>query len=251
PDQKGHFEDIALGFDSIEGYLNANEVYFGATIGRYANRIAEGKFNLDGKEYTLATNDGKNHLHGGPGGFHNVVWEAQLIDSQNLRLTYYSKDMEEGYPGNLGVQVIYTLTDNNKLRIDYTAYSDEKTVVNLTNHAYFNLAGAGSGPITEHKLQINADAFTPIDSTLIPTGEIVPVEGTPFDFTKPKAIAEDIEEENQQLEYAGGYDHNFVLNKPEDHTLSLAAAVYEPESGRVMKLFTTEPGVQFYTGNFL
>lgn len=251
PGRDGNFEDIVLGFDSIKGYLNANEIYFGAIIGRYANRIAKGKFTLDGKTYTLATNDGVNHLHGGPSGFHNVVWDAQLIDKQSLRLTYFSEDMEEGYPGNLNVQVIYTLTDNNKLRIDYTAVTDKKTVINLTNHAFFNLAGAGSGPVCDHKLMINADSFTPIDSTLIPTGEIIPVKGTPFNFTEPKAICEDIKAENKQLAYAGGYDHNFVLNKPDDHSLSLAAKVYEPTSGRVLKLYTTEPGLQLYSGNFL
>ncbi len=251
PDRDGDFDDIVLGFDSIEGYLNANEVYFGALIGRYGNRIAGGKFSLDGTEYTLATNNGPNHLHGGPGGFHNVVWDAELLDKQNLRLTYFSEDMEEGYPGNLQVQVIYSLDEDNKLRVDYTAFTDEKTVVNLTNHAFFNLAGAASGTINNHELMIDADAYTPVDSTLIPFGEIAPVQGTPFDFRQAKAIGRDLETDNEQLEFGMGYDHNFVLNKQREGALSLAARVREPESGRVMRIYTTEPGLQFYGGNFL
>lgn len=251
PDRDGDFDDIVLGFDSIEGYLNANEVYFGALIGRYGNRIAGGKFSLDGTEYTLATNNGPNHLHGGPGGFHNVVWDAELLDKQNLRLTYFSEDMEEGYPGNLQVQVIYSLDEDNKLRVDYTAFADEKTVVNLTNHAFFNLAGAASGTINNHELVIDADAYTPVDSTLIPFGEIAPVQGTPFDFRQAKAIGRDLETDNEQLEFGMGYDHNFVLNKQREGALSLAARVREPESGRVMRIYTTEPGLQFYGGNFL
>lgn len=251
PDRDGDFDDIVLGFDSIEGYLNANEVYFGALIGRYGNRIAGGKFSLDGTEYTLATNNGPNHLHGGPGGFHNVVWDAELLDKQNLRLTYFSEDMEEGYPGNLQVQVIYSLDEDNKLRVDYTAFADEKTVVNLTNHAFFNLAGAASGTINNHELMIDADAYTPVDSTLIPFGEIAPVQGTPFDFRQAKAIGRDLETDNEQLEFGMGYDHNFVLNKQREGALSLAARVREPESGRVMRIYTTEPGLQFYGGNFL
>ena len=251
PDRNGNYDDIVLGYDSIEGYLNSNEKYFGALIGRYGNRIAGGKFSIDGKEYSLATNNGVNHLHGGPGGFHNVVWDAKQLDDQNLRLTYFSEDMEEGYPGNLQVQVIYSLSDDNELRIDYTAITDEKTVVNLTNHAYFNLNGAASGTINGHELMINADAYTPVDSTLIPTGEIAPVQETPFDFRQSKPIGEDIEADNVQLHHGNGYDHNFVLNKPKKGALSLAAKVYEPESGRVMNLYTSEPGLQFYGGNFL
>lgn len=251
PDRNGNFDDIVLGFDSIEGYLNANEIYFGALIGRYGNRIADGKFSLDGTEYTLATNNGPNHLHGGPGGFHNVVWDAKMLDKQNLRLTYFSEDMEEGYPGNLQVQVIYSLSDDNKLRIDYTGFTNKKTVVNLTNHAFFNLSGAASGTINDHELMINADAYTPVDSTLIPFGEVAPVEGTPFGFRKTKAIGRDLETDNEQLQYGMGYDHNFVLNKQNTGTLSLAAKVHEPESGRVMNIYTTEPGLQFYGGNFL
>lgn len=251
PGRNESFGDIVLGFDSIDGYLNANESYFGAIIGRYAGRISKAKFSLGGETYKLACNNGPHHSHGGPGGFHNVVWEARVIDDQNVQLTYYSEDMEEGYPGNLQVQVIYTLTDNNKLRIDYTAVTDKKTVMNLTNHSFFNLAGAGNGPVGDHKLMINADTFTPIGSTHIPTGKVVPVKGTPFDFTQPKAISEDINTENDQLACGGGYDHNFVLNKANNHALGFAANVYEPNSGRVMKLYATEPSLVFYSGNFL
>lgn len=251
PDHNGDFDDIVLGFDSIEGYLNANEVYFGALIGRYGNRIAGGKFSLDGTEYTLATNNGPNHLHGGPGGFHNVVWDAEVLDEQNLRLTYFSEDMEEGYPGNLQVQVIYSLSDDNKLRIDYTAFTDQKTIVNLTNHAFFNLGGAAGGTINDHELMINADSYTPVDSTLIPFGENVSVQDTPFDFRQTKPIGRDLEADHEQLQFGMGYDHNFVLNKQNEGALTLAASVREPASGRVMNIYTTEPGLQFYGGNFL
>lgn len=251
PDRNGGMADIVLGYDNIEGYLNSNEVYFGALIGRYGNRIAEGRFELDGIEYTLGINNPPNHLHGGPKGFHNVVWDAKQIDDKHLRLQYFSEDGEEGYPGNLQVQVHYILNDNNELKIDYTAMVNEKTVVNLTNHAFFNLAGAANGTINNHELMVNANHFTPVDSTLIPTGEIETVAGTPFDFTTPKAIGADLEIENDQLSHGLGYDHNFVLSKEQTGALELAAKVFEPESGRVLEILTTEPGIQFYGGNFL
>ncbi len=251
PDRDGKIADIILGYDSIEGYLNSNEVYFGSLIGRYGNRIAEGTFELDGTEYKLATNNPPNHLHGGPNGFHNVVWDANKISDKQLRLQYLSKDGEEGYPGNLHVQVHYILNNDNELIIDYTAITDQKTVVNLTNHAFFNLAGAGSGTINNHELMINAEHYTPVDSTLIPTGEVAPVSGTPFDFRSGKTIGRDLNVDNPQLGYGMGYDHNFVLSKENQGALELAARVYEPESGRVMEVLTTEPGIQFYGGNFL
>lgn len=251
PDRNGEFDDIVLGFDSIDGYLNANEIYFGALIGRYGNRIADGKFSLNGQDYELATNNGPNHLHGGPGGFHNVVWDALQLDKQHLVLTYISKDGEEGYPGNLKVRVDYILTDDNELKIDYTASTDKHTPVNLTNHAFFNLGGATSGTINNHELMIEADYYTPVDSTLIPSGEIAAVEGTPFDFTDLKSIGTDLQEDNEQLEFGKGFDHNFVLNEKSTKRLTRAAKVYEPQSGRVMEIYTTEPGLQFYGGNFM
>ncbi|WP_217988282.1 aldose epimerase family protein [Aliifodinibius salipaludis] len=251
PDKNGEFDDIVLGFDSIQGYLNANEIYFGALIGRFGNRIADGEFSLNGQNYELATNNGPNHLHGGPGGFHNVVWDAKQLDDQHLVLTYFSEDGEEGYPGNLKVKVHYILTDDNELKIDYTASSDKETPVNLTNHAFFNLAGAASGTINNHELLIEADNYTPVDSTLIPTGKIASVKGTAFDFANLKSIGEDLDKESKQLEYGKGYDHNFVLNKEHDNKLTRAAQVHDPESGRVMEIYTTEPGIQFYGGNFM
>ena len=251
PDRDGESDDIVLGYDTIEGYQNSNEVYFGALIGRYGNRIADGKFELDGVEYTLARNNPPNHLHGGPNGFHNVVWDAQLISDQQLRLQYFSSDGEEGYPGNLQIQVDYSLNDENELMIDYTATTDQKTVINLTNHAFFNLAGAASGTVNNHELMVNADEYTPVDSTLIPTGEIATVSDTPFDFRSAKTIGRDLDQDHEQLIFGTGYDHNFVLNKESPGSLELAARVYEPESGRVMEILTTEPGLQFYGGNFL
>ncbi|MGK7397006.1 MAG: aldose epimerase family protein [Candidatus Cyclobacteriaceae bacterium M3_2C_046] len=251
PDKHDHLGDVVLGFNSLNGYLEAAEKYFGALIGRFANRIDEGQFSLDGKEYTLATNNGQNHLHGGIKGFHAVVWQVDEADDQHLKLSYLSADMEEGYPGNLQVEVIYSLTEQNELRIDYSAETDQKTVLNLTNHAFFNLKGEGSGTINDHILMINADTFTPVDSSLIPTGELVPVAGTPFDFSQPTQIGARLDQPDQQLDYGLGYDHNFILNKPESNLLSLAATVYEPSSGRFMEVLTTEPGLQFYGGNFL
>ncbi|NBC26565.1 MAG: galactose-1-epimerase [Bacteroidetes bacterium] len=251
PDRHGNYDDVVLGFDTIEGYLNANEIYFGALIGRFGNRIAGGEFTLDGQTYTLATNNGPNHLHGGPGGFHNVVWDAEQLDDQHLKLTYISEDGDEGYPGRLYVQVLYSLTKENELRIDYTAYTNQKTVINLTNHAFFNLAGAAGGSINDHELMLHAEQFTPVDSTLIPTGKIVSVEGTPFDFREPEAIGARVNQSHEQLEYGLGYDHNFVLSKETDGSLEMAAKVYEPQSGRTMEIATTEPAIQFYGGNFL
>lgn len=251
PGKNGEFQDIVLGFDSIKGYLNANEIYFGALIGRYGNRIDEGEFSLNGTEYSLATNNGPNHLHGGPGGFHNVVWDAKKLNDNHLVLNYLSEAGEEGYPGKLEVQVQYILTDDNELKIDYTASTDKPTVVNLTNHAFYNLGGAASGKITDHMMKINADEFTPVDSTLIPNGKIAAVEGTPFDFTEATAIGKRLSNDNQQLAYGKGYDHNFVLNKDQEGVLSKAARVRDPESGRVLEILTTEPGIQFYSGNFL
>lgn len=252
PDKDGNFADVCLGYNSIEDYFTNPEQFFGSLIGRYGNRIANGKFTLDGQEYTLATNNGKNHLHGGPKGYHAVLWDVVDSSSNMLKLKYLSADMEEGYPGNLEVTVTYSLNDENELKLEYQATTDKKTVVNLTNHSYFNLAGEGSGEkINDHYLMINADYFTPVDSTLIPTGELAPVEGTPFDFRTPKQIGRDIEEQHQQLIFGKGYDHNFVLNKPNEGEMTLAARVREPESARVLEVYTTEPGIQFYGGNFM
>ena len=248
PDRDGNMADVVLGFDTLEEYVKSNP-YFGVVVGRYGNRIAKGKFSLDGVEYTLATNNGPNHLHGGNKGFDKVVWDGAIVnDGKSLQLSYTSPNGEEGYPGTLKAQVTYTLTDDNALRIDYHAVTDKKTVVNLTNHSYFNLRG--SGTILDHVLRINADAITPVDTTLIPTGELFPVEGTPFDFRTPKPIGQDINADDEQIKFGGGYDHNFVLNKDGEQP-TLAATVYEPETGREMDVYTDEPGVQFYTANFL
>lgn len=252
PDRNGKFGDVVLGYSTIDGYIK-NSPYFGALIGRYGNRIAKGRFTLDGKTYKLAVNNGPNSLHGGKKGFDKVVWQAQEMHPKNgvgLALHYLSKDGEEGYPGNLSVDVLYTLTNNNELRIDYKATTDKDTVLNLTNHSYFNLAGQGNGDVLGHLMMINADKFTPIDKTSIPLGDLKPVQGTPFDFRKPTAIGARIHEQDQQLKFGTGYDHNFVLNR-KGTGLSLAARVYEPKTGRVLETYTTQPGVQFYTGNFL
>jgi len=252
PDRSGKLDDVVLGYESLGEYLKETP-YFGALIGRYGNRIGKGKFTLNGIEYSLATNDGPNHLHGGLKGFDKVVWDVNELESapgNSLVLTYRSKDGEEGYPGNLDVRVVYGLTDDNELKIQYEAKTDKPTVVNLTHHSYFNLAGAGRGNILNHELFIDADRFTPVGPGLITTGELLPVRGTPMDFTTPTAIGGRIGDKDEQLRLGGGYDHNWVLNKP-DAGMALAARVHEKSSGRVMEVLTTEPGLQFYSGNFL
>jgi aldose 1-epimerase len=253
PDRTGNAADVVLGFDDPAGYYAANHAkgnpFFGPIVGRYANRIAHAKFSLDGKEYTLTKNDGDNTLHGGPNGFHNQLWTAHIIPD-GVELKYLSKDGEEGYPGNLSVTVKYTLKGN-ELNIDYSATTDKDTVLNLTNHSYFNLAGQGNGTILGDELKLNASRFTPVDSGLIPTGELKPVAGTPFDFTKPHTVGERINANDEQLRLGhNGYDHNFVIDGG-GKELKEAAEVYDPASGRVLTVLTTQPGVQFYTANFL
>ncbi|WPQ63997.1 aldose epimerase family protein [Chitinophaga sancti] len=250
PDKSGKLEDVELGYDNISRYVSTKERYYGGIVGRYGNRIAKGKFKLDGKEYTLATNNNQNHLHGGKKGFNDVVWDAEQTAPNSLKLHYVSKDGEEGYPGNLDITLTYTLTDSNELKIDYSATTDKATVVNLTNHSFFNLHGAGNGDINDLILTINADKFTPVDSTLIPTGKLEAVKGTPMDFTTPTRIGERVDADFEQLKFGRGYDHNYVLNK-KGNELSLAATVEDPTSGRTLEVWTTEPGVQFYGGNFL
>ena len=252
PDREGRSADVVLGFDTLEGYLGAHP-HFGGIIGRYGNRIARGRFTLGGVEYVLARNNGENHLHGGIRGFDRMVWkgrDASTGASPAIELSYVSKDGEEGYPGNLATKVTYTLTDKNELRIDYEATTDKATVVNLTNHSYFNLAGQGTGDILGHELTIDAGRFTPVREGLIPTGELRSVEGTPFDYRKPTPIGARIGAADPQIALGKGYDHNFVLDGKAG-VLRRAARVVEPRSGRVMEVLTTEPGVQFYTGNFL
>lgn len=253
PDRRGEFADVALGHDSVEGYINAaDRPYFGAVVGRFGNRIAGGRFTLDGKEYRLATNNRPNHLHGGNIGFDKVVWDGRVDDRGGVTMRYRAKDGEEGYPGNLDVTVRYSLDEDGSLAIEYKASTDKKTYVNLTNHTYFNLKGEGEGTILDHQLMLVADHYTPVDASLIPTGEIAPVKGTPFDFTKPKTIGRDINKVDTQLKFGAGYDHNWVLSgEKEASGLRLAATVYEAASGRFMEVFTEEPGVQFYSGNFL
>lgn len=250
PDRNGKYEDVVLGCDSLAGYLRGTP-FFGALIGRYGNRIAKGEFSLDGVQYSLATNNIGNHLHGGIVGFDKVLWTAAPVagDEPALKLTYLSKDGEEGYPGKLQVEVVYTLQKDNALKIDYTATTDKKTVVNLTNHSYFNLAGKGD--ILSHELVLNAAAFLPVDSTLIPTGERRPVAGTVFDFTKPTPIGARINDATDlQIKYGLGYDHCWVLTDP-SNALKPAAVLSEPANGRVLEVLTTEPAIQFYSGNFL
>lgn len=249
PNREGAFTDVVLGYDSLKSFQKKGEPFFGAIIGRYGNRIAKGKFSLAGNTYQLQLNDGVNTLHGGTDGFYAKVWDAKQLDGQRLEMSYLSKDGEAGYPGNVNVKVVYTLTDDNSLKIDYSATTDKETILNLTNHAYFNLNGEGDGSILDHELTIAADGYTPVDQTLIPTGKIEPVKGTPFDFTTPKVIGKDIEAANEQLKSGKGYDHNFVLNKNDGSTP--VASVKSPKTGIVMEVYTTEPGLQFYSGNFL
>ena len=252
PDRNGRFGDVVLGFATLDEYVQ-NPFFIGNTIGRYGNRIAKGRFRLNGKDYTLPKNNGENHLHGGPKGFFKKVWEEKQSISSNgegIMFSYLSPDGEEGYPGNLSVDVTFVLTPENALQIDYRATTDQETVLNLTNHSYFNLAGEGSGTILNHKLMINADHFTPVDETLIPTGEIRTVENTPLDFRKATVIGERIEDPYEQMRLGGGYDHNFVLNR-KDNSPTLVASVLDPKSGRIMEVWTSEPGMQFYSGNFL
>jgi len=251
-DKKGKFADILLGYDSLEQYC-ADEAYLGAVVGRYANRIANGKFTLDGKDYTLVVNNGLNHLHGGEKGFNSKVWTGDIVDADDptVLLSYFSEDGEEGYDGNLTVYVQYTLTQKNELKVEYRVNTDKRTVVNLTQHAYFNLAGEGNGNVLEQQLMLNAKFYTPVaDENSIPTGEILSVKNTPMDFLTSTSIGQRINDNFPQLIFANGYDHNWVLDH-ELGVLGLAARVFEPNSGRVMEVFTTEPGVQFYTGNFL
>ncbi|HEY9501902.1 MAG TPA: aldose epimerase family protein [Pyrinomonadaceae bacterium] len=252
PDRNGKMDDVVLGFNDLDSYLKGHP-YFGAIVGRYGNRIAKGRFTLNGVEYKLAVNNGENHLHGGIKGFDKVVWTAKEMRTKMgpaLSLTYISKDGEEGYPGTLTATVVYTLTNNNELKLDYTVTTDKDTVSNLTHHSYFNLAGEGNGDILSHILTLNGSRFTPTDAGSIPTGELKAVAGTPFDFLKPNVIGKRINDQDQQLQYGAGYDHNFVVNG-KSGSLRSAATVYEPTSGRVLEVWTTEPGVQFYTGNFL
>ena len=249
PDRAGKMIDVVVGCGSIEGYIKAGPSFYGATIGRYGNRIAKGHFTLDGKQYSLFINNWPNSLHGGNEGFDRKVWDAKKMDGQTLELTYVSKDMEEGYPGTLSVKVVYKLTNNNALKISYQATTDKTTVVNLTNHSYFNLNGEGNGTILNHTMQLDADSYTPVNATLIPIGKIEPVKGTPFDFTMPAAIGAHINDANDQIKNGKGYDHNFVLNK---HSFATpVATVKGDKTGIVMKVYTEEPGIQFYSGNFM
>lgn len=251
PDRYGNMEDIVLGYENIDRYVhNKGERFLGATIGRFGNRIAAGKFTLDGKDYQLSTFNNGQCLHGGDKGFDMVVWNVDSVAKDYILFSYLSKDMEEGFPGNLSVRMSYQLTANNEFRIEYTATTDKATPVNLTHHSFFNLKGEGNGTINTHELYIAADRYTPVDSVLIPTGEFADVTGTPFDFRKPYAIGLRLEEENEQFDNCRGYDHNFVLSRTSDSDLELAASVYEPSNGRYMEVWTTEPGLQFYGGNF-
>ncbi len=249
PNREGKKDNVTFGFDTFEGMINGDP-YFGAVVGRYANRIARGRFTLDSVEYILTLNNGPNSLHGGPGGWHSVVWDGEVVKNSeypSVKFTYHSPDMEEGYPGNMHVETVYTWTDNNEIIIDYRCTTDKKSVLNITNHAYFNLHGAGIGDILDHELVIKASRFIAVDSTLIPTGELRPVTGTPFDFTTPHTVGERINEPYDQLILGKGYDHSFVL----DNVDEVDATVYDPVTGRFMEVITDQPGVQFYCGNFL
>ncbi len=252
PDKSGHFGDIVLGYDNLEEYPTSHEKYYGAIIGRYGNRIGDAKFTMGDKTYLLDKNDGENCLHGGLKGFHNVIWDVVQSNEQTLELTYFSKDMESGFPGNLKIRVNYSLSDANELIIEYFASTDKTTIVNLTHHSFFNLTGSPKNTISNHLLQIPADFYTPVNENLIPTGEFMKVAGTPFDFREPTSIGERVDAEHEQLKYGKGYDHNWVLNpKPDKKQIHLAARVKEPLSGRTMEVITNEPGIQFYSGNFL
>ena len=249
PNRNGQLEDVILGFDDLASYEKDN-TFQGSIVGRYGNRIAGGKFSLDGKVYQLNLNDGPNHLHGGPKGFFKVIWDIEQLDSQSVRLTYVSPDGEEGYPGEVKISVVYTITDDDALRIDYYGTTDRPTILNPTSHCYFNLSGTPKNTILDHELMLNADFFTPIDEFSIPTGEIRPVAGTPLDFREPKPIGRDIDAEDEQIKFGKGYDHNWVINgKPGQ--VRLAATVYESKSGRLMECLTDQAGLQFYSGNFL
>lgn len=251
PDKDRNFDDVVLGHRTIDEYVNyEGERFLGATIGRYGNRIEQGKFELNGQNYQLPTNNGVNSLHGGFNGFDMVVWDAEQISDNEIAFSYVSKDGEEGYPGTLRVKMTYQLTDDNEFIVTHEATTDQPTIVNLTHHSFFNLRGEGSSTINDHLLTINADSFTPVDSTLIPTGEIESVEGTPMDFRQSTEIGERVNFDFQQLKFGHGYDHNWVLNRQNSNDLELAATVYEPISGRFMEVMTTEPGIQFYGGNF-
>lgn len=250
PDRKGNFADVVQGYDNIADYINMNSPYMGAVCGRCANRIEKGRFTINGKQYTLAVNNGPNHLHGGIKGFNRVVWNVLEASGQSVKMEYFSSDGEEGYPGNLKVSVIYTFTDDDELHMDFQATSDKATVVNLAGHSYFNLAGEGSGSICDHELMIRGKFFTPTDEINIPTGEIISVRGTPFDFTSPKKIGRDIDLDDEQLRFGAGYDHNWVLDHPAGDT-GLAARAYDPSSGRMLEVYTTQPGLQLYTANWI
>ena len=253
PDRMGQMGDVVLGYDNLDDYIE-NSAYFGAVVGRFGNRIGGAKFSLDGVEYSLAANDGENHLHGGLRGFDKVFWEAEQLpgpDGPAMKFTYVSSDGEEGYPGNLSVEITYALTQENGLKIDYLATTDKKTIINLTHHSYFNLAGEGNGDILGHEMTIDADLFISIGSGLIPTGELRSVKGSPLDFIVPTAIGARIDDDDEQLRLGLGYDHCWVLNMQSKDSLNFAARVYEPTTGRIMELYTTEPGLQFYSGNFL
>jgi len=254
PGRQGKMDDVALGYDTLDGYVS-DKAFLGATVGRYGNRIGHAKFTLGGTEYNLAKNNGENTLHGGKVGFNKKVWQAREVPSggeQSLELSYVSKDGEEGYPGTLRASVTFTLpNDRNALIIDYRATTDKTTVVNLTNHTYFNLSGEGHGDILKYQLELDASHFTPVDQTLIPTGEILATKGTPLDFSKPVEIGARINDNDPQLKFGKGYDHNYVLDRNGKPGLIEAAEVFDPQSGRVLQVYTTEPGIQFYTGNFL
>lgn len=251
PDKTGKTANVVLGYDSIQGYIHSNEPYFGATIGRFANRIANGSFKLNNKKYTLPRNEYPHHLHGGPGGLHSVVWDIVEVHENKLVLRYLSDDGANGYPGNLDINVSFDINNDGELIIDYRAKTDKTTIVNLTNHAFFNLSGAGTGSVADHLLSINADAFTPVDEIMIPAGEIKCVESGPFDFREERPIGSGWDKDHPQIRIAGGYDHNYVLNKTGAGNPEFAARVTEPVSGRILELETTEPGLQFYSANAL